>query len=85
MKEKNRWVVKVFSVVVLVILLMTLGLATKYSAFIPSSMFMGSLLLFSISYYIMDDKEKKGILYTLFILGVLLIIGAISYTIMRLI
>lgn len=85
MKEKNRRVVKVFSVVVLVILLMTLGLAIKYSAFIPSSMFMGSLLLFSISYYIMNDKEKKGILYTLFILGVLLIIGAISYTIMRLI
>ena len=47
--------------------------------------YMGSLLLFSISYYIMDDKEKRGILYTLFILGVLLIIGAISYTIMRLI
>lgn len=82
---KNKKVIKIFGLVVFIILIITLILSIKYSAFIPSSMFMGSLLLFSISYYIMDDNDKKNILYGLFILGVLLIIGALGYTVMRLI
>lgn len=82
---KNKKVIKIFGLVVFIILIITLILSIKYSAFIPSSMFMGSLLLFSISYYIMDDNDKKKILYGLFILGVLLIIGALGYTVMRLI
>lgn len=82
---KNKKIIKIFGLVVFIILIITLILSIKYSAFIPSSMFMGSLLLFSICYYIMDDSDKKKILYSLFILGVLLIIFALGYTVMRLI
>ena len=61
--------------------LVTLILSFMNNIFIPSCMLMLSLLLFSICYMIKDSK--KILMYVLFVLGVLLIIGSLVYTGMR--
>ena len=79
---ENKKINKIFSIVVLIITVITLLLSVFYnSAFVPTFMLMLSLFLFSICYYIRG--EKKDLLYILFIVGVLLIIGSIAYTFMR--
>ena len=81
---ENKKIIKIFSIVVLVITIITLLLAIFYdSAFVSSCMLMASLFLFSICYYIKDDKKR--IMYILFIIGVLLIVGSLGYTFMRII
>ena len=72
---------KLFSIVSLFAFLVTLVLSFMNSAFVPSCMLMLSLLLFSICYMIKDNK--KVYMYILFGLGVVLIIGSLVYTYMR--
>ena len=80
----NKKIIKFFSICVLIITVITLLLSIFYnSAFLSSTMFMGALTVFSYCYYIYEDKDKKNMLYILFIVGVLLIIGALVYTFMR--
>ena len=75
--------IKGFIVISMVVTLVTLLLSIVYnSAFIPSFMLMLSLSLFGISYYIKDNK--KSMMYLLFVVGVLLIIGSLVYTFIRL-
>ena len=62
--------------------IVTLILSTMNNKFIPSCMLMLSLLLFSICYTI-KDNNKKVLLYILYIVGVLLIVGSLIYTNMR--
>ena len=79
---ENKKGIKIFSIVVLCITIVTLLLSIFYnSAFISSCMLMGSLFLFSVCYYVKDTK--KGMMYIMFIMGVLLIIGSLGYTFMR--
>lgn len=76
--------IKIFGVVVLFIIIITLLLSIFYNtAFIPACILMTSLLVFTICYYIKDDK--KNVMYILFTLGIILIIIALYYMIMRLI
>ena len=70
-----------FGIVSLFAFLVTLVLSFMNSSFIPSCMLMLSLLLFSICYIIKD--KKRLLLYILFLVGVLLIIGSLVYTYMR--
>ena len=79
-KENNN--VFMFIVVSLLAFLVTLILSFMNSAFIPSCMLMLSLLLFSICYKIKDDN-KKMLMYILYFVGVLLIIGSLIYTFMK--
>lgn len=72
---------KLFSIVSLFAFLVTLILSFINGIFIPSCMLMLSLFLFSICYIIQENK--KILMYILFILGVLLIIGSLVYTYMR--
>ena len=76
-KETER----MFTIVSLFAFIVTLILSFMNSAFIPSCMLMLSLLLFCICYMIKDTK--KNIMYILFVVGVLLIIGSLVYTFMR--
>ena len=62
--------------------IVTFILSTMNSKFIPSCMLMLSLFLFSICYIIKDDN-KKILLYILYTIGVLLIVGSLIYTNMR--
>ncbi len=76
--------IKIFGVLVLFVVIATLLLSIFYdTAFIPSCILMSSLFLFIICYIIKDDK--RGIMYLLFIIGVILIFISLWYTIMRLV
>ena len=75
--------VKYFSIFVLLITVVTLGLSIFYnSAFWTSFMLMLSLYLFSIAYMIKDNNKKA--VYILFTMGILLIIGSLVYMFVRL-
>ena len=75
--------IKTFYMGALAVAMLTGGLAFFYNdAFMPSFMLMLSLFLFGVCYAIKD--EKKSLMYLLFILGVLLIIGSLVYTYIRL-
>ena len=76
-KETER----LFSIVSLFAFIVTLVLSFMNTSFIPSCMLMLSLFLFSICYSLKDNK--KVYMYILFVLGVLLIIGSLIYTYMR--
>ena len=79
---KNKNLIRKFSYVMLGIVFITLGLCFVNSAFIPSFMLMLSLYLFSLS-YLMYLSEKKNVMYILFLVGILLIVGSLIYTGMR--
>ena len=80
---EDKKIIKIFSLVVFLICLITLGLAIFYStAFVPATILMTSLFIFSICYYIKDDK--KNLMYILFVIGVLLIAASLVYTYLRL-
>ena len=76
-KETER----MFLIVSILAFIVTFVLSLMNSAFIPSCMLMLSLMLFCICYMIKDNK--KTIMYILFVVGVLLIIGSLVYTFMR--
>ena len=78
MKKETERLILISSIIAFIV---TLILSCMNSAFIPSCMLMLSLTLFSICYMIKDNK--KTIMYILFIIGVLLIIGSLVYTFMR--
>ena len=71
-----------FTLVSVFAFLVTLVLSIMNNKFIPSCMLMLALLVFSICYTI-KDNSKKVLLYILYIVGVLLIIGSLIYTNMR--
>lgn len=80
---ENKKIIKGFCIGALLVTLGTLLLAIFYNtAFIPSFLLMLSLFIFSVCYYIKDDK--KNLMYVLFVLGVLLIVASLGYTFMRL-
>ncbi len=75
----NKKLVKYFSGFVLVVFVATLLASIFYNhAFVPSAILMLALFVFSVCYYIKD--EKKNLMYGLFVLGVLLIIASLIYT-----
>ena len=76
-KETER----MFLIVSVLAFIVTFVLSLMNTAFIPSCMLMLSLTLFCICYMIKDNK--KTIMYILFVVGVLLIIGSLVYTFMR--
>lgn len=75
----NKKLIKYFSGFSLVVTIGSILAAIFYDkAFVPSSMLMLSLFIFSVCYYIKDDK--KNLMYILFVVGVLLIIASLIYT-----
>ena len=83
---ENKRIIKSFCGASLLVTLGTLLLSIFYNnntAFIPSFMLMLALFIFSVCYYIKDDK--KNLMYILFVIGVLLIFASLGYTFMRLV
>ena len=79
---KNKETVKKFNTFALILTIVTFALSAFYNtAFIPTFMLMFSLFIFGLCYS--NGEEKKKETYALFILGVLLIIGSLVYTFMR--
>ena len=79
---KNKESMNLFVFVSLLAFVVTFVLSFMNSAFVPSCMLMLSLFLFSICYTIKEDDKKK-VMYILYVAGVLLIIGSLVYTFMR--
>ena len=77
----NKETEKLFSIVSMFAFLVTLVLSFMNNKFIPAYMLMLALFIFTICYMIQDNK--KIVFYILFVMGVLLIIGALVYTYMR--
>lgn len=76
---ENKKNIKLFCIIVLIVTIVTLLLSIFYSmAFLSSFMLMLSLSLFGCCYYLKDDNKK--VTYILFSIGVLLIIGSLVYT-----
>lgn len=81
-KKNNNETEKLFGIVSLFAFVVTLILSIMNTKFIPSCMLMLSLFLFSIC-YIIKDNNKKIYLYILYGVGVLLIVGSLVYTYVR--
>lgn len=81
---ENKKKIKLFMIGALLITLILSGLIFVDNAFVSAAMLWLSLFIFSICYYI-KDNDKKIPLYSLFMIGVLLIIGALVYMIMRIV
>ena len=78
MKKK----IKKFSIAILLISVITLILSIFYdTAFVPTTMLMSALFLFSTCLYIKENN--KVLIYLVFIMGVLLIMLSLAYTYMR--
>lgn len=65
------------------IIIFLLFAVIKNSVFVPAFLITIGLELFCISYYYMDNKKKKNLVYGLFSIGVLLVIIAVIYTIIK--
>ena len=80
----DKKIEKIFCYIVSIIVLVLIILTIKKIIFLPALLLMTSLLLFGLSYTIRDSK-KKWLIYILFIIGVMLVISAVSYLIGRLV
>ena len=80
---EERKMLKTVEGLTLVVVVATFLLSLLYNhAFVPSFMLMLALFVFEVCY---DFKDKnKKMMYVLFVLGVLLILGSLLYTFMRL-
>ena len=84
MKSKNNKkndTTNMFIIVSLFAFVVTFILTLMNNAFVPSCMLMLSLLLFSICYKIQESNKK--VMYTLYVIGVLLILCSLVYTFTR--
>ena len=70
-------------VVIGILIVLLLFAVLKNSIFIPAFLITVGLELFCVAYYFLEDKEKKNIVYGLFVMGVVLIIVALMYTIVN--
>ena len=77
----NKDMEKMFSIVSFFAFFVTFILSFMNSAFISACMLMLSLFLFTLCYMIKDNNKK--LLYILFIIGVLLIVGSLVYMFVR--
>jgi len=77
----NKDTERLFSIVSFFAFVVTFILSVMNNKFIPACMLMLSLFLFTICYMIQDNK--KILMYILFTIGVLLIVGSLVYTGMR--
>ena len=77
----NKETENMFSIVSFFAFVVTFILSCMNNAFIPACMLMCALFIFTICYRIGDNKKK--LLYILFSVGVLLIIGSLVVLFVR--
>lgn len=78
-KEYEKYTCIVIGILIILLFFAVL----KNSIFIPALLITIGLELFCIAYYFLEDREKKNVVYGLFIMGVILIIVALIYTIVN--
>lgn len=73
----------IISVVVGIIFLILLCFAVVNEVFVPAALIAFALELFCVCYYYLEDEGKKPLVYTLFGLGVLLIVIEVIFTLIK--
>lgn len=71
------------AVIMGIVFLILLVCAITNEVFVPAVLISFALFLFCICYYYLEDKSKKKLVYTLFILGVILIITEVVFTVVK--
>lgn len=74
---------RLFCITVLFLLIALIILSFINYIFIPATLICTSLELFCIGYLHRNEKEKEKLNYILFILGVILLVIAVGYTIIK--
>lgn len=81
--EKFQKIEMLIAVGVGIIFLVLLALSMTNTIYIPAALIAFALFLFCICYYYIEDESKKKLVYTLFALGVLLIVIEVIYTLVK--
>ena len=81
--EKFQKIEMLIAVGVGIIFLVLLGLSMSNTIYVPAALIAFALFLFCICYYYIEDESKKKLVYTLFALGVLLIVIEVIYTLVK--
>ncbi len=81
-KANNQFEIIVCIVVGIVFLALLFGAINSY-IFIPAAMICFALELFCICYHLVDRPNRKTEVYTLFVVGVIFVVFAIIYTIVK--
>ncbi len=79
-KKENE---KIFCIVAFFLMITSLVLSFMNYKFVSAFMLLLALFLFSICYLIRDNKKLRFLIYILFIVGVILVMGSLVYTFMR--
>lgn len=79
LKKIEITIMTIVGIIFLVLLVLTL----TSEIYLPATLISCSLFLFCICYYYIEDNQKKKLVYTLFTVGVLLIIIEVIYTIIN--
>ena len=66
-----------------IIFLTMFGLTIYNRVFTPIMLVTLAMLLFSICYYYIDNKDKKKLVYILFTIGVLVIVAEVIFTLVN--
>lgn len=89
MRKKNdvflnmKKVELMFCALVFLVFIILLIKAFTSINFIPACLIIGALECFSIGYYLRNDKEKMNVVYLFFIVGIILLLVSIFYTIFK--
>lgn len=81
--EKFQKIEMLIALGVGIIFLVLLGLSITNTIYLPAALIAFALFLFCICYYYIEDESKKKLVYTLFALGVLLIVIEVIYTLVK--
>ena len=81
--NKLKRIELIISLVVGIIFLVLLVLSMTNVVFLPATLILFALFLFCICYYYIEDESKKKMVYTLFTLGVILIVVEVIYTLIK--
>ena len=83
--DKVKKVEFIVALCVGIVFLIMLSFAVTDKVFIPITLVTLALFLFSICYYYIEEKSKRKLVYTLFSLGVLLIVFEVIYTLVSIV
>ena len=72
-----------FCVLVFIVFAILLIKSVGSVNFIPACLIMGALECFSIGYYLRNEKSKINVVYISFIIGIILLLISIFYTIFK--
>lgn len=74
---------EMFCLIILIIFIVLLVNTFKKIMFLPATLIIGALECFALGYSFREDKEKVNIIYILFVIGIVLLVISVVYTILN--